>query len=106
MKPRIYRGWVITRLFPSGMYEAWKSGELRLKAETLSGIKQLIKSHRPKAASPPVRNQMDRARAAGAWLESRRSRRTGEVPKDEELAAFMSIFHPEIKGKKLKRILS
>jgi len=47
----------------------------------------------------------ERARAAGTWLNSRRSRRTGEVPKDEEMAAFMAIFHPKFKGAKLKRLL-
>jgi len=48
---------------------------------------------------------MERSRAAGCWLNSRRSRRTGEVPKDEEMATFMAIFHPEIKGKKLKDLM-
>lgn len=47
MKPLLYRGWVINRLFPSGMYEAWKDGELRLKADTLDGLKQLIKTRKP-----------------------------------------------------------
>jgi len=47
----------------------------------------------------------ERARAAGCVLEAWRSERTGEVPKKESLAAFMSIFHPEIKGKKLKALL-
>jgi hypothetical protein len=41
-KPIHYRSWIITRTFPSGYYSAWKSGELRLRADTLAGLKQLI----------------------------------------------------------------
>jgi len=48
---------------------------------------------------------MERTRAAGCWLNGRRSRRTGDVPKDESMAAFMAIFHPEIKCKKLKALV-
>lgn len=51
MKPfttQHYRSWVITRLFPSGMYSAWKSGELRLRADTISGLKSMIRSASPK----------------------------------------------------------
>ena len=46
--------------------------------------------------------EMDRVRAARAVL-------TGDgICKNEEmeLAAFMSIFHPNIKGKRLKRIMA
>ncbi len=46
-----------------------------------------------------------RARAAGCYLEMTRSRETGRVAKDVELAAFMAIFHPEVKGKRLRRLL-
>ena len=42
MKPSIYKGWVIDRSFPSGYYAAWKSGEIRLMADTVAGIRRLI----------------------------------------------------------------
>lgn len=37
-----YKGWIISRVFPSGYWSAWKSGELRLTADTLTGLKALI----------------------------------------------------------------
>jgi hypothetical protein len=52
--------------------------------------------------TPDIR---DRARAAGCYLNNVRNARTGEVPRDLEMAAFMSIFHPEIKGKRLRRLV-
>lgn len=42
---------------------------------------------------------MERSRAARAYLGDRTPH------KDQEMAAFMAIFHPEIKGKRLKRLL-
>lgn len=48
---------------------------------------------------------MDRARGAGAYLNGVRRRDTGKPDPALELAAFMSIFHPKIKGKRLRRIL-
>lgn len=44
------------------------------------------------------------ARANGALVESHRNRR-GEVPEGMEMVAFMAVFHPEIKGKKLKALI-
>jgi len=43
MKPRFYQGWFVTKLFPSGMWSAWKDGELRLRADTLAGLKSLVR---------------------------------------------------------------
>lgn len=48
----------------------------------------------------------DRARAAGCYLNGVRNAQTGEVPRDMEMAAFMSIFHPEVKGRCLRRLLA
>jgi hypothetical protein len=44
------------------------------------------------------------ARAHGALVESYRNR-NGELPRGMEMAAFMSVFHPTIKGKKLKALV-
>lgn len=60
-----------------------------------------MKTKRPKVPKPDIR---ERARAAGCWLNARRSN-DGNVPKSEEMAAFMAIFHPEIKGRKLAALL-
>jgi hypothetical protein len=35
-----------------------------------------------------------------------RSSLTGRVPLDLETAVFMAVFHPEIRGRKLKGLLS
>jgi hypothetical protein len=40
---REYRGWVIYRVSPSGYWQAWKSGYLRLTADTLAGLRALIR---------------------------------------------------------------
>lgn len=47
---------------------------------------------------------MRRVEAARCWIDERRTR-DGAAPEGLEMAAFMSIFHPEVKGKKLKAIL-
>jgi len=57
----------------------------------------------------PVRlvNQPDirhLARANGAMVEASRNR-NGETPEGLEMAAFMAVFHPSIKGKKLKALV-
>ena len=39
---RIYRGHAISRLFPSGMYEAYIGGRF-MRADTLAGIKATIR---------------------------------------------------------------
>lgn len=44
MSAREYRGWIITRNSVNGFYSAWKSGELRLCANTLAGLKRMIKA--------------------------------------------------------------
>ena len=45
------------------------------------------------------------ARANGALVESHRNR-NGELPDGMEMAAFMAVFHPNIKGKKLKALVA
>jgi len=44
------------------------------------------------------------ARANGAMVESFRNR-NGDLPEGLEMAAFMAVFHPNIKGKKLKALV-
>ena len=46
---------------------------------------------------------MERARAGGCYL---RNAFRENAPEDLKLAAFMAIFHPEIKGKRLKNLIS
>lgn len=50
-------------------------------------------------------DKLHHARACGAMLESYRSPATGHPPKDMEMAAFMAVFHPNIKGKRLKQVM-
>ena len=41
--PREYKGWLISKGgLPYGWWEAWKPGQIRLRADTLAGIKQLV----------------------------------------------------------------
>ena len=47
---------------------------------------------------------MQAARANGALVESHRNR-LGETSEGMEMAAFMAVFHPNIKGKKLKALV-
>lgn len=56
-----------------------------------------------KTKTPP--DIMHHARACGAMLNSMRSPATGRPPEDMEMAAFMVVFHPQIKGKRLKKVL-
>lgn len=44
------------------------------------------------------------ARANGALVDAHRNR-NGEAPEGMEMAAFMAVFHPNIKGKKLKALV-
>jgi hypothetical protein len=52
-------------------------------------------------SQPDIR---ETARANGALVEAHRNRK-GEVPEGMEMAAFMAVFHPNIKGKKLKALV-
>lgn len=54
-----------------------------------------------RAAQPDIR---EHARAVGCFVESRRNR-SGENDKALEMAAFKAVFHPEIKGKRLRKLL-
>ncbi len=41
---RVYKGWVIDRSLPSGMYSAWRSTDgRRVRADTLAGIKEYVR---------------------------------------------------------------
>lgn len=44
MKPLIYRGHHIEKIFPSGMYSAFIEGYGFVRADTLAGIKELIRA--------------------------------------------------------------
>ena len=48
----------------------------------------------------PAVNMMEQARAARCYFDS-----TYNKNEAAELAAFMSIFHPNIKGERLQRIM-
>ena len=69
-----------------------------------------MSTKKQKMSSGPVKREVRKpdirevARANGAIVEAFRNPR-GEVPEGMEMAAFMAIFHPNIKGKKLKKLL-
>lgn len=50
-------------------------------------------------------DKLQHARACGAMLDAYRNPATGHPPENMEMAAFMAVFHPNIKGKRLKRVM-
>lgn len=46
--PRQYKGWTIYPKNHLGMYQAWKAGNLHVRADTLAGLKELIRAADPK----------------------------------------------------------
>lgn len=82
--------------------ESMSKTKTKRKSATVATAEAKCHSDQRLVSQPDIR---ERARAAGCWLNAGRSRRTGEVDKEQEMAAFMSVFHPEIKGKKLKALV-
>lgn len=58
MTDRRYYGWAIERVFPSGYWLARKVGETRLMADTLDGLRGLIRSQTPGATNRNLRGAL------------------------------------------------